>query len=336
MPQRLLEVVVPTDRAERAGAILDEAEVPALSRDDLSNDLTLIRAVVAAHRSEAVMDRLEEEMGSSEGFRILVLRLEASVPRIEEEEPAEDKARKNVAGKTRRISREELLADVTSSVAPSIYYPILVALSSVVAAVGILKDSPAVIIGAMVIAPLLGPNVALALGTTLGELELVRKAALAGALGVGVAFVLGYAWAAVDPVETLTAEMAARTCVDAGDFVLALAAGGAGVLSITMGAGAALVGVMVAVALLPPIVTSGLLAGSGIWPAAVNAFLLGIANVICVNLAGVVTFLAQGVRPVTWWEADRARRATTMAILSWTVGLILLLVVVRFARTECI
>jgi uncharacterized membrane protein len=62
---------------------------------------------------------------------------------------------------------------------------------------------------------------------------------------------------------------------------------------------------MVAVALLPPLVTFGMLFGAGYLQEAFSAILLLFTNIICVNLAGVITFLAQGIRAITWWEADR-------------------------------
>lgn len=91
-----------------------------------------------------------------------------------------------------------------------------------------------------------------------------------------------------------------------GDIALALAAGSAGALAFTTGVPAVVVGVMVAVALLPPLVVTGLLAGSGHFDRAVSAFILVTANVTCLNLAAVGTFLMQKVRPRTWWEAERA------------------------------
>jgi len=118
--------------------------------------------------------------------------------------------------------------------------------------------------------------------------------------------------------------MPQRIQVGPGDSALALASGCAGVLAFTTGAPATLVGVMVAVALLPPLVTSGLLLGSGHWTAAQGALLVFLTNVICVNLSGIVTFLFQGVRPLTWWETQKARRATRIAIAIWVLLLLAL------------
>jgi uncharacterized membrane protein len=85
---------------------------------------------------------------------------------------------------------------------------------------------------------------------------------------------------------------------------------------------------MVAVALLPPLVTCGMLLGAGYRQKAFNATLLLFTNIICVNLAGVVTFLLQGIRPITWWEADRAKKATRIAIMLWILLLSALLFII--------
>jgi uncharacterized membrane protein len=89
-----------------------------------------------------------------------------------------------------------------------------------------------------------------------------------------------------------------------------------------------LVGVMVAVALLPPLVAAGLLAGAGLWGPAGGALTLLIINITCINLAAVATFLVQKVRPRTWWEEERARKATRIAVATWVIMLAVLVGVI--------
>ncbi|MCT8974662.1 DUF389 domain-containing protein [Microbaculum marinisediminis] len=106
-------------------------------------------------------------------------------------------------------------------------------------------------------------------------------------------------------VDQTMSELAARTPVDLGDVVLAPASGCAGAVAFTTGVSAALIGVMVAAALLPPLATSGLLLGGGHPILAKGAFSLFMVDLICVNLAGVTTFWAQGIKPTRWLEKDR-------------------------------
>ncbi|UCH83056.1 MAG: DUF389 domain-containing protein, partial [Candidatus Latescibacterota bacterium] len=123
-------------------------------------------------------------------------------------------------------------------------------------------------------------------------------------------------------------EIVSRTHVGFSDVILALASGSAGALAYTAGISASLVGVMVAVALLPPLVSAGLLAGAGYEGLAVGAGVLVITNVTCINLSGVLTFLAQRVRPRTWWEEKKAKKATRRAVFILIVVLVILLVVI--------
>ncbi len=132
-------------------------------------------------------------------------------------------------------------------------------------------------------------------------------------------------------INPASPEIASRDGMGMGDIVVALASGAAGALAFTTGVSATLIGVMVAVALLPPLVAFGLLLGGRHPTLAMGALSLFLMNLICVNLSGVATFLVQGIRPATWWEQGRAVKATRIAIVLWVVllaalgGMILLL-----------
>lgn len=211
-------------------------------------------------------------------------------------------------------------------------FTLMVVLSSVVAALGVLRNNVAVVIGPMVIAPPLGPNVAMSLATTLGDMGLGSEALKATVVGILTALVISVLLGLFMTVDPDTPEIASRTAVGLGDIALALASGVAGALAFTTGIPTVLVGVMVAVALLPPLVTFGLLIGSGHGSVAMGAILLFVTNLICVNLAGVVTFLAQGVQPISWWEAERAKKATRIAIGLWILLLVALVAFVVLSQ----
>lgn len=178
----------------------------------------------------------------------------------------------------------------------------------------------------MVIAPLLAPNVALALATTLGDRELALTSIRSALIGLSLATSLAVLYGLVLHVDPAASEIASRTRADLGDVALALAAGTAAALTITSGMSGALIGVMVAVALLPPTIVTGMLIGGGFFHEALGAAELLAINLVCLILAAIVTFLVQGIRPTSWWEAKVARRATVRALLGGGVLLVLLLV----------
>ena len=327
MPLRLLEMVLPTGHVDEVKELLSEEPVVDVWYDQLSEDQVLIKILASVEETEHLIDLLDKNFSTIENFRLILLPVAASVPRVEEENQAQQPDPEEERKKAERVSREELYTTVKDTARLSRVYLMMVVMSTIVAAIGLLKDNVAVVIGAMVIAPLLGPIIGLALATTLGDRELTRHSLKASAAGLALALTLAILMGYLLEVNPYIPEIASRTDISLGDVILALASGFAGALAFTSGAPAALIGVMVAVALLPPLVTLGLLLGSGFWQLALGALLLLATNMICVNLAGVISFWVQGVRPTTWWEENIARRATAVSIVS-CVGLLTMLVAV--------
>ena len=283
----------------------------------------LVRILLDAERNEAVLDLLENRYTGEAGNRVVVLPVEATLPRAEPKpEPETTAAPDQPSSEEKpsgRIGREELYEDIKDAAQCSQVYLAMVVLSTIVAAIGLYYNSVAIIIGAMVIAPLLGPNMALALATTLGDLTLLRRALLTALTGIAMTMVLSVIIGVLLQVDPATPEIASRNGVGLGDITVALASGAAGALAFTTGVSTTLIGVMVAVALLPPLVAFGLLLGGGHAALAMGALSLFLMNLICVNLAGVTTLLVQGIRPATWWENDRAVKSTRIAIVLWAV-----------------
>ena len=93
---------------------------------------------------------------------------------------------------------------------------------------------------------------------------------------------------------------------------------------------------MVAVALLPPLAASGLLFGGGFFIEGVGAMLLCLVNVVCINLAGVVTFLMEGIQPKEWWEAKKARKATIKAGLILFILFVLLILILLLTKYKIV
>lgn len=333
MAQRLLKLYLPGGEPPQVNDVVDESEVLGVWTDRLPDGVLEVTLLARDGSSEAVLDRIERRFSSLEGYRLVLLPVAASLPRAHEEKDEEEAKDEeaNEAQRTSRISREELYHEAVRGTELTRVYLVLVLLSAIVAASGMIRDDPAVIIGAMVIAPLLGPNVALSLATTLGDVALARRSVRIGFVGFVVAMLFSMLIGLLFDNLLASHEIASRTQVDLSDIGIALAAGVAGALSFTTGVPAALIGVMVAVALLPPLVSFGMLLGAGQWNPALGAMLLFLTNIICVNLAGVGTFLTQGIKPASWFEARSARRATAASITLWLTLLLLLVAVIILA-----
>jgi len=318
-----MQIFVPQDAD--LGELLEGHEVLGTWRDAVDQDRLVVHLLVPAEETEPITDQFEDAFSGMPGFRVVLFPVEAVLPRPQvDDEPSStaDEVKEEAEETVKqpgRVSREELYTDVVDSFGLSRVFLAMTVLSSLVAAVGLMRDDVAVLIGAMVIAPLLGPNVAMALATTLGDTGLLRRAGLTSLAGMALALLLSVGIGLVLAVDPAAPAIAARTSVSTADVVLALAAGSAGTFAFTRGLSGAVIGVMVAVALMPPLVAFGMLLGSGQILLALRALALIAVNLICINLAGVATFLAQGVRPRTWWEEERAKRATRIAVVTWIV-----------------
>ena len=323
--------MLPLDQMDDLSTLLDEIKCDQRWTTTLGDDQLTISVLLRSDAVEPITDTIHEHYKYTEGFRTLLYDIQATYPPLPEPEdepaPASGTGKQpdteHTGWKTRfgRVSREELQEDIQDSAKITPVFLIMVALATIVACVGLIKDSPAIIIGAMVIAPLLGPNTALALGTMLGDTSMIRKAITSNLAGLSVALAIsllvGFFGLPEGPIDEITN----RTVVDFGDIALALASGAAGAVAFTTGASATLVGVMVAVALLPPTAACGMLLGSNQIPEAAGAAVLAATNIVCINLSSASVLLAQGVRPTTWYEKDKAKKATITALITWTLAL---------------
>ena len=330
MALRFIQIFIPENTGKDITNLLEGHELLGTWRDAAVEGRIVLNLLVPAEETEPIMDRFEQTFSGMPGFRVVLLPVEATLPRpqaSDDQVPNSDKIEEDAkiaVKEAGRVSREELYDDIVETLGITRIFVAMTTLSSVVAAVGLLRNDVAVIVGAMVIAPLLGPNVAMALATTLADVKLLRRALFTNLLGIAIAAVLAIGVGFIFPIDPAVPAIAARSQLGLGDIVLALAAGSAGTLAFTRGLAGAVIGVMVALALMPPLATFGMLLGSGHFSQAFNALLLVLANVICVNLAGVATFLAQGVHPRTWWEEERARKAAHTAMAFWCLLLLAL------------
>ncbi|SDL35624.1 TIGR00341 family protein [Maridesulfovibrio ferrireducens] len=341
MPLRVIEIVTPREDKDEVVKSLeehrpDEGYVFWASPLDDETALTF-RVVLDVQESENVLDKLENLFSWSEKYRIIVFSAEATIPRlkvpVKEEIPVNpngENAENDAAKRKNRISREELYSDVLDTSVMSKSYVMLVLFSSLVAVIGLMRDNVAVIIGAMVLAPLLGPNVGLSLATTLGDGKLALESSKTLIIGITLAFFISLCAGFSLGLPEISSELMLRSTTSFSDIILAIVSGAAGIISFTLGVPTSLVGVMVALSLLPPLSACGIFLGAGQTTLAAGAGLLFIANIICLNLAGVVTFLLQGIQPLTWWERERAKVTAIRMALLWGLMLAILVLLLYF------
>ena len=340
MSNRIIEMFVKDDCEIKIENLLKDETILGswcLKSDSGTKSLKLL---VKTEESEEIMDKLYKSFSKDPQFRILVYSIEATLPIIEEpEEKKKEKEKEKLESKTlskllQRISREELYQDVNEMIGNSYTEMIMLVLSAIVVTVGLIRNNSAIIIGAMVIAPMLGPNVGQAFSLSLGDFNLLFRAVKTNLWRIAVAFIFSVAVGLVLQVDSSIYEIYSRTFLDYGDIILATASGVAASLSLTTGVSNSLIGVMVSVALLPPLATSGLLFGSGYFISSLWAFLLFLVNIVCVNLSCIITFMIQGIEPRHWYKAEKAKQASKKAIIGWLILLVALTILITFIRRQ--
>lgn len=202
---------------------------------------------------------------------------------------------------------------------------VLLVLSTVIATAGLLSDSAAVVIGAMLVAPLMNPVMAAAGAVVMGWPKRFYSAIwLVGAMGLG-ALLLSSLLTLVSPeLVFIPEQVLARTRPTYYDLLIALAAGSAGAYVITRKESSAIPGVAVAVALLPPLASAGILFTSGEFELGFRAVVLFLTNLVAMVLIGALTFMAVGVAPVK----QRARSAAFIKAKIWLFSILTLAICV--------
>jgi uncharacterized hydrophobic protein (TIGR00271 family) len=183
---------------------------------------------------------------------------------------------------------------------------VLLLVSTVIASCGLLSDSAAVAIGAMLVAPLMRPVMAAAAAITLGWSKRLYSSLLLTLVMAVVAVIIAVCITYIAPhMITIPAQVIVRTKPTFFDLVIALAAGAGGAYVITRKEASSIPGVAISVALLPPLASCGILVVFGENELALKAFILFFTNFASMVMAGVLTFMAVGISP----ENTRKRSA---------------------------
>lgn len=316
---RLIELSLPDgDRVQQVlKACLKTEPVDYRLTEPDDRQRRLLRLLFKTGDGQKAIDAIAAILEDDPDWQLVVIPVEASLPKVPEEQEARQE-KKTLA------LREEIYDDIARGARLNRDFALLTVLSTLVVVFGMAADNVAVVIGAMVIAPLLGPILAFSFGSALGDLTLMLRAARTALAGLGLGLALSFLIGLTLPIDLTAQELTSRTVVGLDSPVLALAAGAAAALSIATGLPAALVGVMVAVALLPPAAAAGLYAGAGFWMLAARALLLLFINVVSVNLAALIVYALKGVRPRTWLERRAAKRSVYVNGGVWAAMIIAL------------
>jgi uncharacterized hydrophobic protein (TIGR00271 family) len=204
-----------------------------------------------------------------------------------------------------REQQVEVYKRVRRGARPDTDFFVMMGLSAVIATYGLLQGSTAVIIGAMLVAPLFTPILALSLAIVQGDIRLIRLAVEAALKGIVLAVGLAVALSALSPLRVVTNEIAVRINPNLFDLAVALASGAAGAYALAReDVAAALPGVAIAAALVPPLGVIGIGLTLDDPSIALGSTLLFTTNLIAITLASSITLILLGFRPAAGEERE--------------------------------
>ena len=213
--------------------------------------------------------------------------------------------------------RLEIVDEIRKGSTPGFDYFFLVILSSAIATLGLINNSPAVIIGAMLVAPLMSPILGIGLGSLTANTRLTRNAftslVRASLLSILLAALITLSNNFLPFVPTIIEipnEILSRTQPTPNDLVIALAGGLAASYALAQThLSAALPGVAIATALMPPLATIGIGIALGRWDIASGAALLFLTNAVTIAFSAILIFFLEGFRPRFLKDNDHPQRA---------------------------
>lgn len=176
------------------------------------------------------------------------------------------------------------------------HYLFMTAMSGGIAILGLLLSSPAVVIGAMLLSPLMGPIMALGFALAIGDWEWLKRSLTTLTIGSAMAVLLCAALVFFSPIQTITTEIAARTRPNLFDLFVALFSALAGAYAMIRGREGAIVGVAIATALMPPLAVVGFGLATWNWTVFSGALLLFVTNFITIALTAFAMAKLYGFR----------------------------------------
>ena len=194
---------------------------------------------------------------------------------------------------------------------PSFSFHFMLGLSAIIATLGLLSNSAAVIIGAMIVAPLMGPIVGMGYSTAMGNRRLLRRSSFTVLKGILLTITVAWLVTSIIGLDTVDTEIMSRVKPTLIDFGIAMAAGAAGAFANTRRSiSSAMPGVAIAVALVPPLSVVGIGLAQGEMDIAFGALLLFLTNLICIVFFGSLVFLFQ-----SYGKLERAKKGLAMSTI---------------------
>ena len=337
---RLIHVLISDERRDPILGALDAKDIDyaVLETDERTNENVLIEFPLPSDGVGDVMDALREAGLEENDYTVMGSAETASTPNME-------RLQNRYADDFDPLTRRELRSKARDMAHDRGSFVWMIFLSAIIATAGLLVDSPAVVVGSMVIAPFVGPVLTAGVGGVTGDREMLRDSILLQAVGIVVAVVsslaFGYLLRTFSFVPasleiTALGQISSRVAPGLLTVAVGLAAGSASAFGLTTKGPTSLIGVMIAAALIPAAATTGIAVVWGFPVIAVGSLILLLISMIAINVAAFATLWYLGYRPNGFdrklWNPRESTGAAVFAIS--VVALILVVAGAAFATYQ--
>ncbi|AMN50946.1 hypothetical protein AK823_08270 [Psychrobacter sp. P2G3] len=223
-----------------------------------------------------------------------------------------------------KVDYPKVRLTIEANALPSKMYFVMNTLSAIIASYGLITNSAAVVIGAMLVAMMLGPITGAALAIIDYRIPLLRRSLVTVAAGVSLVILVGFIVGYIHQGQPLSSEILSRTQPTSMDLMIALAGGTAGAYAmVSPHLSVAVVGVAVATALVPPLAASGILFANGEMTLGLGAALLALTNIIAIQFTNAMVLWFLGFRRLV---ADDYKSSTYLTFFRRNAVALVLLV----------
>ena len=318
---RLIHVLIPAERRGPICRALDDKEInyALLETDEQTSEKVMVEFPIPSDGVGDVMNALRDAGLEEDEYTVMGNAETASTPNME-------RLQQRYSNDFDPLTRQELRSKVRDMARDRASFVWMILLSAVIATAGLLVDSPAVVVGSMVIAPMVGPVLTASAGAVTGDRRMLVDSIRMQALGLAVALVsslvFGYllkTLAFVPQLQiTALAQISSRVAPSLLTVAVGLAAGSASAFGVTTKGPTSLIGVMIAAALIPAAATVGIGVVWGFPVVAAGSLILLLISLVGINVAAFATFWYLGYRPNGFdrkiFATDGRRQAAVLAV----------------------
>lgn len=304
---RLVRTLIKDEDKEAVLQVLDDENIDYIVSKEASDrgELVIVEFPVPEQALEVVLEKFRTAGHSEHQYTVVAdakSALSSNMDEMESRFIVGEEADDSIAGEELRSQALELLPNAFT-------YFLLTFLSAVVATAGLLLDSPALVVGSMVIAPLVGSALTASVGTVLSNRKMIISGFTTQIYGLGIAIIGAIFFSLILKTGHFLSpslhpgainQIAQRISPGLLSLIIGVCAGAAGAAGLATGISAALVGVMIAAALIPAAAAVGIGIAWNIPAIALGSLILLVVNAASIHVSGVAVLWYLGYRPDGW------------------------------------